>query len=253
MSRRAVLGLAAAAAVSIGFARRGSAAVPSLHISYFDDFAPFSFQREDGSLTGILVDALDEILGRRCGIALTTSAAPWPQAQQAVKDGNADAFCTLKSDLRLTYADFSTQVLVSPEVMVVFAKNNPRAEAIRAITAPAELNAFSVTTYKGDSRIDTLFKGMDVNVVPDVEHMLRAIAAGDSDLTVVPSFTWKYHARGLGLRDALDESVFLSASEFRLGIRRSHPSASAILAQFDEAVVAARDDGTLERIIAAYG
>lgn len=253
VSRRALLVFLSVSVVMPGMLTVARSASTTLKANYFDDFAPFSFLRDDGTVAGILVDALDEVLTHRCGIALVHRAVPWARAQMEVREGSADVFCTLATDERRTYATFSQEALLSANRVVVYAKNNPRADAIRQIKTAEDMQPFFATTYIGDSQIDTLFKDMNVEVMPDTQRMLMKIAAGRSDITVMPSPVWKYHARALGLRERLDEVMFSEQPGLRLGIRTSHPMAVEILDRFDDAVVEARKDGTLERIVESYG
>ncbi len=253
MSRRSLLLLAAATTVSFGFSRIAKAQSLSLKVNYYNDYAPFSFFRKDGTATGIMIDALDEVLGRRCGVGLTHRGLPWEHAQREVREGKADAFCTLVTDVRREYANFSREELVNPERVVVFAKNNPKAEAIRKIKTQDDLKNFGIGTYAGDSRLETLFKGMKVDIAADVEQLLQKIVAQHTDITVTPSAVWRYHARAAGIRDKLDEVLFSPQPGFHLGIRKTYKGVSAILERFDKAVMEARKDGTLSRIIESYG
>ena len=156
-SRRSLLVAASAAAGSMGMPTSLLAKTLALKINYFGDYTPFTFTQADGTMTGIFVDALTEVLGRRGGVVLTHRGLPWARAQQEVKEGQADAFCTLASDLRKEYANFSREPLYKIGPVICFAKSNPKADEIRQVTTKEGLEAFSVGTYIGDSRIEGLF------------------------------------------------------------------------------------------------
>ena len=252
-SRRSLLRLFSAGALTLTASTVVKAKSLSLRIDYYDDFAPYSLTGEGGAVIGIFIDALNEVLGNRCHIELTHSAMPWARAQQEVKEGRADAFCTLVTDVRKEYVEFSRETLLKPDHrVVVFARNNPKAANIRKIASRDDLKNFLIGTYLGDSRVDTLFKGMNIDIVADMKRMLLKVAASRTDLAVLPGPVWKYHARALGIRDQLEEVWFSLQPGFYLGVRKSYEAHAEVLTLFDKAVVAARNDGSLDRIAAAY-
>jgi len=63
-----------------------------------------------------------------------------------------------------------------------------------------------------------------------------------------------YLARSMGIRDKLDSVPFdaVPPDRYHLGIRKSHPDGAEILELFDKIVVAARADGSLDKILSAY-
>jgi polar amino acid transport system substrate-binding protein len=253
VSRRSILLLGAATVVSLGLPSRTRARGWALTITYYDDFAPYSFLKADRTATGIYVDCMNEVLGRRAGMTLKHLAMPWARAQQEVKDANADGFCTSPSDARRAYVNFSREVMLQQNRVVVFAKDNPKADRIRKISKEDDIKQFSIGTYYGDARINTLFKDLNVDLAPDIKQSYMKVASGRVDIAVSDSAIWKYQARALGIRDKLD-SVFLSdAPATYFGIRKNHEAAADILEIFDKGIAAARADGTVERIIAAYG
>jgi len=254
LSRRSLLLAATAAAGSLGMPASLFAKTLALRVNYFGDYTPYSYLKADSSMTGIFIDALNDVLGRRGAVALTHRGLPWARAQQEVKEGEADAFCTLASDARKEYANFSQEALYSIGPVLCFAKNNPQADKIRKVTTLEGLGAFSVGTYIGDSRVGTAFKGLNINTVPDVKQVLLKIEAGRSDLTVINIPTLAVVTRNLGIRDKFDTVPFngLPADSYHLGIRKTYADGPEILALFDKLVVAARTDKTLEKILASY-
>ncbi len=244
--------LASAGIVSGTLSRIARADSLALKINYYDTFVPYSFLHES-QVRGVFVDIVNEVLGRRGGLSLTHQAMPWARAQQEVKDNLADAFCTLESDARREYVDFSREPFLKMDNSVVFAKNHPQAERIKKIKTSDDLKQFLIGTYLGDSRIETLFKGMKVDAqAVDMKQVLQKIAAGRTDVTIIGNIRWKYYAREAGVRDKLDDIPFDNV-EYRFGVRKSHPAVGKILNLFDKTIVAIKKDGTLERIINAYG
>jgi polar amino acid transport system substrate-binding protein len=252
LSRRALLRVASATVLAFALPSVPRAKLPSLRVVYYDDYAPYSFISSTGHVTGIYADCVREILGRRCGIWLTHDAMPWARAQQEAKDGRADVYVTSPTEARREYMHFSQEAIMQLNRVIVFAKDNPKAEKIKKITSVEDLKEFSVATYYGDSRLNTLFKDIKVDITPDTKRAYMKIASGRIDLTVSDSAIWKYQMRSLDIRDKLD-SIWLSAAPAtHLAIRKSHADAVDILKAFDNATAAARADGTIDRIIASY-
>jgi polar amino acid transport system substrate-binding protein len=252
LPRRSVLLLGAATLLAFAMPRLARSKATSLTVNYYNDFPPYSYVGADGKMTGYFIDALEEILNRRNGIALKHNGLPWARAQQEVKEGQADAFVTFVSDARREYVNFSSEVVLERGNGIVFAKNNPKADRIRKIASQEDLKQFSVGTYYGDSRIDTLFKGMTVDVAPDLTQVLKKIEAGRVDLAVTNN--WQYFARLANILDKFESVPFFGPlSRYHFGIRKNHPDAAEILSKVDKALVAARADGTLDRLIAAHG
>ena len=255
ISRRSTLLLASAATLSLGMPSLLRGKMFSLKVNYYNDFAPLSFVTPEGNVTGIFKDCLEEILHRRSGIALTHEGLPWVRAQQAVKEGKADAFCTLPSEARREYADFTSPPVFKVGVVIVFAKNSPKIDLIKKITKQDDLKQFSVGTYVGDSRINTLFKDIKLDFAPEMNQVVKKIEAGRVDITISNDVVWKYYARLSSIRDKLDSIPFEANAgpHFHLGIRKSYPGAAEILEMCDKAAADARKDGTIERITASYG
>ncbi len=251
LSRRSMLLLAAAGAFASALPKSSLAKALSLSVTYYDDFAPDSYMR-DGKVTGVLVDSLNEVFGRRLGVALTHHGLPWTRAQQDVKEGRADAFCTIPTDARKEYVNFSREQLLKSDRVIVFAKNNPKAGAIRKIKKPEDLKPFMIGTYLGDSKKNDLFSGMNVDYAADVSQVLAKIAAGRVDLTIIGSLRWRYYARTLSIRDKLEDIWFSDAPGFYLGIRKDYADGVELLESFDKMVLVARKDGSLDRIIKTY-
>jgi polar amino acid transport system substrate-binding protein len=106
VARRTLLN-AGAASLGLGVAGIGHAAA-ELRIAYFNDFAPVSYL-ENGVMKGVLVDTFDDVLGKRLALPVHHDGLPWVRAQDQVKDGGEDAFCTTRTDARAEYANFGTE------------------------------------------------------------------------------------------------------------------------------------------------
>src|ERR1700733_10089626 len=90
--------LAATVAVGTG-ATCIARATEALHIAYTGTYPPVCFL-DGGTMKGVLIDVFNELLGKRLGLSLTHEGLPWARAQDKVRDGEADAFCTDRTDQR---------------------------------------------------------------------------------------------------------------------------------------------------------
>ena len=179
--RRTLLGLGAA---SLGLGLVGSAeAADPLHIVYANSFPPVSFL-DGGAMKGMLVDVLDEILGKRMDLTLRHDGLPWARAQDLVKDGGADAYCTNMTEARAAYCNFGAEPVIAMNYVVFYAKANPKAEAIRRITRLDDLAGFSQGDYLGNGFAEVNFKALKIDWAPTMERVFAKIVAGRNDISV---------------------------------------------------------------------
>jgi polar amino acid transport system substrate-binding protein len=139
---------AGAALLGLGVTGIGHA-MEDLRISYFNDFAPVSYLDGD-VMKGVLVDTFDEVLGKRLALPLHHDGLPWVRAQDQVRKGSEDAFCTTRTVARTEYVNFGTEPVVSMHYVVFYARNSPRAEQIRRIASLEDLARFSQGDFLGN-------------------------------------------------------------------------------------------------------
>lgn len=254
LTRRRLLVVAGGAALPVAVPWCAACAAPGgLRINVFDQFAPISFV-EGGTVTGILPDLLAEILGQRLGLHPSFQGLPWVRAQDGVKSGDGDAFCTNPTDKRREYAAFGQEAVLTTKNAVFYAKNNPRADEIRKIAKLEDLTAFSQGDYSGNGFAETTFKGMKIDWVNSLELVMKKIAMGRNDIFVGTDLVGAWTVRQAKLGDEIANFGvdIAKPSQFHLGIRKEFAGHEGVLARYDAAVRDARADGTLSRIIAAY-
>ena len=101
------------------------AAMPTITIAYFDDYAPFSMVTPEKSVEGIFVDIFNEIFEKRLKIPVKHIAGPWARMQMMVENGEADAFCTIPNEKRRAYAIFSALPTLETEYRIYTYKGSP--------------------------------------------------------------------------------------------------------------------------------
>ncbi|MGA3000370.1 MAG: transporter substrate-binding domain-containing protein [Acetobacteraceae bacterium] len=230
-----------------------SAATETLRIAYTSTYPPICFL-DGGTMKGVLVDVFDELLGKRLGMTLSHQGLPWARAQDTVRDGGADAFCTDRTDQRAEYANFGDETVIAINYAVFYAKTNPKAADIQKIAALDDLKSFSQGDYLGNGFAETHFKSLKIDWAANIDQVFNKIIAGRNDITVAAEMVGKWTARKLGLTDQLGVQPvnFLPGANFRLAIRKNYEGNEALLHRFDEAMKAARTEGLLQTIEAKY-
>lgn len=255
LSRRSLLAVAGAVAalpatIPLRFA---SAADGTLKINVFDQFAPISFM-EGGSVTGILADLLTEVMEKRVGRKLSFQGLPWVRAQDGVRTGEADAFCTNPTDKRREYTLFGEESILTTPIAVFYAKANPRADEIRKIAKLEDLPPFVQGDYSGNGFAETTFKGLKIDWANSLDQVMKKIAIGRNDIFVGTGVVGAWVARQAKLGNEIANFTVEIAkpSQFHLGIRKDLAGHEDLVKRYDAAVREARADGSLSRIVAKY-
>lgn len=249
-SRRSVL--ASLIAAGLGLPEM-AAADATLRIAYTSTYPPICFL-DGGTMKGVLVDVFNELLGQRLGVSITHQGLPWARAQDMVRDGGADAFCTDRTEPRAEYANFGNETVVSIDYAVFYAKSNPKAADIQHIAALDDLKAFVQGDYLGNGFAETHFRTLKIDWAANIDQVFNKIIAGRNDVTVAAEMVGKWTARKLSLTDQLGvlPVKFISGADFRLAIRKTYEGNEALLHRFDEVMKAARAEGLMQTIEAKY-
>lgn len=150
ISRRNALALLGMGSVSIALFPSISLAAPKTILCNWDkNFAPYSWEH-NGAMTGILVDCMDELLGKRMGFNVVHRGLPWEEAQDMVRSGQGDALCTNPTDTRQQFMVFSEEPVVESLPSIFCAVDNPRLSTIKNISSLDDLKAFRQVDYKGN-------------------------------------------------------------------------------------------------------
>jgi polar amino acid transport system substrate-binding protein len=251
LARRTLIG-AGAASLGLGVAGSGQA-MDDLRIAYFKDFAPVSYL-DSGAMKGVLIDIFDDVIARRLAVPLHHDGLPWVRAQDQVRDGGEDAFCTTRTEARVEYANFGTEPVVSLRYVVFYAKANPRAEEIRKITSIGDLGRFSQGDFLGNGFAEVTFKSLKIDWASSLELVFNKLLANRNDISVSADLVGKWTARKIGMTDqlAIHPLDVIPPSNFYFAIRKGFPENEALLRRIDAALKAARSDGTLTAIETKY-
>jgi len=223
-------------------------------VTFYNTFAPLSFENDRHEITGILPDAIAEILGRRAGIPVVMNGLPWARAQALVREGSADAFCTNPTPTRLEYAMFTRRAAIETKTELFYALDNPRRAEIEAVRNVGQLAGFRQGDYVGNGFAEVTFKGLPVDVTPTLDSVFRKIAAGRLDFFVGNDLVAKSVLKQIGIGEKIRsfQVDIGQPSHFHIGVRKTFPDVAALIEKADTAIEAALADGTLARIVAAY-
>lgn len=232
-----------------------AAASERLVINFFDAFPPFAFRNEAGEMTGILIDVISHLLNGQAGVpSLEFKGYPWQRAQELVRNGEADGFFTVPTDVRREYCLFSKETALTAPYGVFYAADHPQRHVFESARKLSDLENFSQADYIGNGFAERVFKDRKISWSPNLVAVLSRVAWQRVDLFIGNISVAQYLAREQGLADKLAFTIIDlgDAPTYHLGLRKTYPSASAILDIFDTRVRAARTDGSITGIIRNY-
>lgn len=255
ISRRralAMLGMASAT-LTLG-PSLGRAGQQTIVCNWDKTFPPYSME-QDGKMTGILIDCMDDILGRRMGFTVSHRGYEWPEAQRLVQTGEADALCTNPTDPRRQYLLFSEEPVVESLPSIFCAVDNPRREAINVISTVGQLRGFRQVDYKGNGWAKRTFPpDLPIIWVDDLFQAFTLIDRGEADIFVGNGLAAMYTIKKLGLKQriAARELPIGAPSSFHFGLRRDFPDAASLVMDFDAALEEAMLKNATRQIIMHY-
>jgi polar amino acid transport system substrate-binding protein len=223
-----------------------------MQLVYFNDYAPFSWENEQKEMEGILIDVLTEAIQGRLGIQVEHKGYPWKRAQELVKQGKADAFCTVPTEERRTYTDVSAEPVILATFTVFTSADHPDLEKMKTIEAIADLNVYKLGHFRGAGWAKTNLEGMDVMWATTLEAVLGNLAKGRFDIHPGASQVVRFTIKQMELTDQITEiPAVLDSRSFNLCIGKQSDFAG-ILPEFDKALQAMKVDGTLQQIYEKY-
>lgn len=226
------------------------AAAEPMRFVYYDNYRPRSWD-DNGTMRGMLVDIVDEALGKRLGIPVTHTGYPWKRAQLRVKDGTADAFLTMPTQERRTYTLIGKEPVIEFALHVVTQKNNPKVREMELITSIEELKAYSVADYLGNGWAERNLKEVDVQWLPEIGKIFPFLLAHRADIIVASKRT-VYEMKRLGYDSELRIlPTKLSSVSFHVCVGKNSPYKDR-LSDFDRILKEMHQDGTIDRIEESY-
>lgn len=220
-------------------------AAPRIVIAHRDDT---DVMWSDG---GIAQAVLDEVLTRRCGLAVGYKALPWLRAQREVEAGTADALFTIPSSNRTSYMLFTDKPLVAFVGGLAYRRDHPARARLDAAVTMEELRGLTYNYYYADTyqqqRAKEFARSEDS---PSMEAAVRKLAVGRGDFCA----TQLVRLHRLVDRNSLTDRILVrrfgeSAVTWSFGLRRNFPDAATLIQRISEAGAAAWDDGTTKHLV----
>ena len=219
---------------------------------YFNNFPPYSWEDDSGQMRGILIDIVNEAIQTRMGVSVSHQGYPWARAQLMVREGAADAYISVPTPERQTYAEISAEPVLLNTVTLFTRTGHPKMDALKQIKTIADLQPFFLLDYVGNGWAEKNLAGLNIDWCAKFDNVLLKLAKGRGDITAQGAQVTKYTIKKLGLEDQIIEiPVVLDSVSFHLCIGKTS-SFVRILPAFDETIKKMKEDGTLQKIFEKY-
>jgi ABC-type amino acid transport substrate-binding protein len=137
-----------------------------------NNYAPYSFQSDDGKLQGILIDQW-QAWEKKTGIKAELHAMNWDEALRRMRAGEFDVIdCIVETAERRDYFDFTPAY--APIEASIFFRNQ-----ISGITDFASLKGFPVGVKMGDQHINKLKANGVTGCAPTVLFVAKHLSKGN--------------------------------------------------------------------------
>ncbi|MEY2511750.1 MAG: hypothetical protein QOE26_2513 [Verrucomicrobiota bacterium] len=202
--------------VSIGAAAQGEAETPrTIRVVMDNNYAPYSFQSEEGKLEGILVDQW-QAWEKKTGIKVEMRAMDWGEALQRTRAGEFDVIESIAETAeRQEYFDF-TAPYTTIEASIYFRDD------ISGITDLASLKGFPVGVKTGDQHIDQLKSNGVTTVILFQNNNAIIEAAKERKINVflVDDPSALYLLNKMGIAAAFRHSAPIFRDQLRRAVRK---------------------------------
>ncbi len=217
-------------------------------------FPPYSMEY-DGQMTGILVDCMNDLLGKRMGYTVEHRGYAWPVAQDMVRTGNGDTLCTNNTDARKQFMIFSKDPVVESPPSIFCAVDNPRINEINGIQDAFGLKHFRQVDYQGNGWARKTFPPfLNITYAPTLADAFQMIARGKADIFVGNGLAAMYVIKQLGLKNTIHsrELAIGEPSSFHFGLRQDFPKAQQVMDRFEDVLDEAILEKATRKIILHY-
>lgn len=218
------------------------------------NFPPYSME-SNGTMTGILVECVQELVGNRMGYTVEHRGYTWPQAQDLVRANKGDTLCTNPTTARKQYVDFAEEPLIESMPSLFCAVDNPRFSEINSIIGVGELKKFKQVDYTGNGWARKTFPpSLRITYLESLPQVIQAIASGKADIFVGNGLAAMYVIKELGLKNKIHarELPVGEPSSFHFGVRRDFPGVKSFMEKYEEIQETAQIENVTRSIIMHY-
>jgi len=219
---------------------------------------PLSYQHA-GHSVGIIPDLLKALFKNISGFEAKLTPYPWRRAQNMVKFGAVDAFCTYPSIARQKYAAFASLPLYTLDMgYLVFRKDHPKAEALKRVKNYKDLARFNFLSERGIGwEIDNIPAFINRTFAPDMKSLLRLLFLRNiGDFYVANIQQVQYLAKKSGYLDRMDfakvDFITNSKVDYHIGISRKRSDAEELAQMLFTQITSTAFGAAKEKILSQY-
>lgn len=216
-------------------------------------YPPYIFQDENGTVTGIVYDVVQEVFDR-LGYASSTRIYAWPRSLELVKVGEADAIYTAyKNPEREQFLDYSNSVIM-PQEVVFFVHEDSDIDFDGDLTKLKGRRIATVREISYGSIFDRAIEKGVVQVEPAtlLEQSVLKFAAGRVDMIISNKYTAYAMFRKLGLQGKFKElNTPVQKVPSYIAFSKENELTN-IRNEFDRVFDEVVKDGTYDKLISFY-
>lgn len=213
----------------------------SLKAVFSESNPPFSYNGKSNTPEGIIPELMTLLTDELEKVNIEQNAQPWSRAQNMMKTGEMDLFCTYPSTDRKNYALFTKAPLFYLENdYLIFSKQNSKFQDLLKIKNMEDLNNFTLVSHSATGwEKDNIPESVNRIIVHKHEYKFNIIFKRQAaDFFIMNLEEAIYIAKEYGyLNDlAYIQVDFIKDSEipFHIGIRKSHEQSTEIINKIDE-------------------
>ena len=202
-------------------------------------------------MKGILVDIIDEAVGKRLNLAVSHAGYPWKRAQNMVLLNQADAFITVPTKERCKYCVVTQESAIVFEIHILTRKNHPQITDLEKISSIQELADYKIADYVGNGWSKRVLKNMDVAWLPNIDAIFPFILLERADVVLASNRTLfrmkqqDFASKFLILPNTLDSVSF----HICIGKKSSFRDR---IGDINKTIREMHNDGTMDRIVEKY-
>ncbi len=238
-------------ALILVLARLHAANAEPVKLSYNSDWPPYS-SGVGKNVTGILPDVMREIIENRMGQKVIQTGSPWKRVQLQVKKGLADAFVTVPTKTRLSYAHSSKSIVYSLEMRAIVKKDSTAHDSLKNDPGIETFNKLRVCDILGNGFAKNFYgkHKIDFMTASNVRACLRMENIGRADVLIQPLAIANTAISSFGLKNVLITLPKIYAQmDFTLLVSKKSNLGVDFVKNFDAALTQMKKDGSYNELL----
>lgn len=227
-------------------------------LGFAEDETPISDSGPQGAF-GIIPELTTELFNRLPGETLQMDTGPWVRMQRWVATGQVDGFVTYPSKERRDYALFSQTPVFNIDIgYLVYRRDHPQRDRLESARSFDDLAGLVFIGQQGaEWERDNIPASLETILVGQLDTMMHLLVRRQTgDFLIMPPEQAVAIARRLGYGGQLAfhpvDFIPNARIPFHVGLRRSHPEASALIERADSVLRSADYQEAADRILSGY-